>query len=1053
MAKMMKKWMALVIALSLITNMVPLSAAAAENTESDVQTVTVDLTNDNGEKIGEKTTTTTTETKETPKNYTENVKEESSWTSQDTSSSTAEPVKDGNTTTEVSSTVVTDVSGQETSHDNSSTDKITGTQTLSGDSSGSETTTVTDTTTTVTTTTEEQLSFQQEGPTTTISNQVENGEWSDLEQTEEGSWEKTDEVDGTYVADEEASSTNHGTTDIDVDKDPLEDQDATLTMTQKNPTDSEKLFIPIDDLMSNELGDILEDGSVVSVKTDEDGNVIGYVLTKTQDTTPAGSNTGTITTDSTGDMTPAGKEVTTYIQPEGYTAGTQDALDGEGNVIGTITTEPIYDENNNIIGYNITKVTSGSTGNLPEATTQDLPAPADTWTLPEKPTPMNPTEQNGLTTTQTVEEIYENGVLVGYETITLVTDEDGSEQSRESVKIYGTKTTHSSTMQTIPESDEVITTTVTTVYGTKTTQNYTQTSTGHSTNVNTRVLTEDTYELVQTEEGLFMLVEGKVYQVTATGDHGSVSMTSLQPDLSIDPSKHGQISTSTDLRGAENFNVTGSLKDNYDVQYVGYGLESRIKVLESDGSSTLPHQFVLKDANGKLHYVYCVDLNTSAIRGTSYNMVNVKDSGYFKSESVAKKIEAIAITGFWGTDSGTGSLENLKQYMRNNKSLHNLSDAEINAITEGMALTATQAALWEYGHSVQADQLGSNVTGPVYNSSSSIYSTRSPDSEEKKLVNAIFSALININNTNMDTSTELLNPDNFATETTLVIKEKAKNHDGTVKTSKDAKGNDHEVYVTDVRFTVDVKESDLTGNLVVTVSDDTGKTLATRQLATDNSNFVGKMLTKYSVNDDNVEFLIEDLELPEGTKINLNLSGAQNLKEGAYLYTAEVYSTSQTFISVASGTREVDLNVKMQFDVTDPEASYTHTSKTWSETDTDTTFYKKTDQYRKERTGTVTSQNVTVTTEITGTRIRTDTEIKTTESERSWFDSYYYELTTTDGDGGDKTKETDDQEIILDEEVPLASAPKTGDLSLVWLLMAMICLAGAAMLSRKETLR
>ncbi len=1052
MAKMMRKWMALAIALSLIANVVSLPAAADEIGSSDVQTVTVDLTNDAGEKIGEKTTTTTTDTQNTQNEVQTSTEEVSSWATQEVITSTADPVQDGNVTTEVKEEVVVDVTGQETIRDSSSVDKTTGTETLTSETTGSETTIVTDTTTTVTTTEDTQLDRTEEGPTTTVSGQVETGQWSEPAMTEEGQWQQTGIEEGEYVLDGKVTTTDNGTTDIQVDGDPLADKDAALTMTQEKPDDSEKLYISMEDALANDIhyteGE-QADGSVVTFIRNDQGDVIGYSIRKAQDTTPAEGGTGEIVTDSVGDMTADGKEIVTYTQPEGYTEGTKEILDDQGKVIGTITTQAILDEKGNIIGYHITEVTTVPSGALPGTTAQALPAPADTWTLPQKPAPAEPVTNQGLTTTQTVEDLYENGVHVGYEIITLTTDEKGNEVARESIKQYGTKTTYTSIEERVPESNAVTTTTVTTVYGTKTTQNYTQTSQGSASVVSTRHLTDEIYELVNTEEGMFLLLEGKVYAVEAIGSHGNMTMTSLQPDLSIDPAKAGQIDTDTDLRGAAGVDVNKPLLEGYDVQYVGAGLESRIQVRQTNGGNTTAQQFVLKDRNGNLHYVYCVDLNTTAVAGTSYNMVNVKDSGYF-TESVAKKVEAIAVTGYWGTASGTGSLENLKQFMRDNKNLHDLTDEEIDKITEGMALSGTQAALWRYGHSETSSQMGADATGSVYDSSRNPFSTRNPTSEEKKLVNAIYNALIQVDTTNVDNNTtELLNTDNFATETTLVIKEKAANEDGTVKTRTDKDGTAHDVYVTDVYFTVDVKESDLTGNLVITIVDELGNTLATRQLATEDSNFLGKRLTKYSVNDDNVEFLIEDVELAEGVKINLNLKGAQNLEQGAYLYTAAVYTTSQTFVSVASGSQQVNLNVQMQFDVTDPQAAVKHTTKSWNEKKVDTLRYTKTDKFASERNDTITDETVTVTTEVTGTIVRTDVETSTTKTQRDWSSRYQEVVPGTGGDGdpGDPGDGTPDGDVTM------AKVPKTGDLTILWAIIALVSLAGAAMLSRKETAR
>ena len=61
---------------------------------------------------------------------------------------------------------------------------------------------------------------------------------------------------------------------------------------------------------------------------------------------------------------------------------------------------------------------------------------------------------------------------------------------------------------------------------------------------------------------------------------------------------------------------------SYDFQWLGeYGLESAIRVrTESYATGYQAHQFVLQDASGKKHYVYCADLMTSPQEGFRYNM-------------------------------------------------------------------------------------------------------------------------------------------------------------------------------------------------------------------------------------------------------------------------------------------------------------------------------------------------------------------------------------------------------------------------------------------------
>lgn len=1078
MAKRMRKMMAMLMALSLCFSTIVLPAVAdeivPEPPADSGTTVTVEITDSIGTPIGEKVTTTTT----TSDSSSTTTNTQSNWNTQQTQDSSQEPVTNGNTTVTQTNTVITDVTGSE-----NSTDKVedlgNGVQNYSGTTTGSETTTITDTTTTTTTTTNALQSDVTGETQTTIDNKIEEGSWSDLQKTDDGQWQSTGTTGDGYVQDGEKTTTNNGTTSVDVDNDPLKNTDVTLQMDaptgdSTESTDSKQLFIAIEDALANDItytdGQKLEDGSVVKYQYDANNNVIGYTITKI---TPTGStNNNTPTPGTSGEPVKAGGEVKTYVKPEGYTPCVDAPIvDENGKTIGTRTVEEILDENKNVIGYTITEKVITTPGNLPNKSTEELDVPEPVRTLPERPVAPAPVTKDGLTTTVTVEDIVENGETVGYKTTKTVTDENGNEVSTESESIYGTVTSYKSTLTKTPERDEVTTTTVTTVYGTLTTQNYTVTTPGTTVNTSTRDVTNEIYELVETKDGLYFLFEGKMYQVQAITStnpddisHGTMNVTSVSPQLNLTPSGDGSISESTDLRNphynnyvdvtyGEGYSV--DVGDGYDYKYVGYGLESSITARTTNPNGTLVHQFKLQDEDGNFHYVLCADFNTTAYRDADYNMQNVMDATYYSSDN-ARHIQAIVTNGYWGTSSGVGSLDAVKNFL---KEKSDLDDALIDNMTHGEALTATQAAIWYYGHSSNSPVLNNtNAAKKQYDGSyywdngSRVWNYKDLSDSEIARVDALYQALINLDpNTVADGSTELLNTNNFATETQLIVKEKATTETGNVKT--DAAGN--EKYITDLTFSLDVKKSDLTGNLVVTVSDENGNVIRTEQIATDSSNLVGKLLADGTTSTTEQSYTIRNLEVAEGVKINLNLSGTQNIAQGAYLYSAEVYSDSQTFVGLGYGSQEVNLNVQMEFTVTDPEAKVKHTTQKWSEKSVEKESYTKTDNYKKEKLGTQTNQTVTVNTKVFGTNVQQDVTQQETVQHRQWKNSYFYSIMTIwdedgGGGGGDNGGKQGKNILIDDEEVPLAAAPKTGDITTVLAAMSLFSAGGLVVLNRKR---
>ncbi len=1031
MANRMKKLVAWILTLSMCFSAILLPTAAAESgNPSDSNTIITEITDGDGNVIG--TLTTTTTQSEVP--GTSTTITDSSWNSQTTTGEEPSTSQNGNTTVESSSTVVTDVDGSETKTDSIQTNGDV--QTYSGSTTGSETTTITDTTTVVTTTTGDLQSDVTEGPTTVKDGEVQEGEWSELEKTGEGQWEANPngDTDGSYTLIPGTSSTSTETSDIDVDSDPLNSKDAVLDLTPGNQ-DSATFYITIEDALANDISYTegeQADGSVVTFQRDGSGNVIGYTITrKVQNNgTP-----GQIQEGEAGEPVKNGQEIKTYIKPEGYTPGTVTSEDGT-----VTTTEEITDDNGNVIGYRITEVSvqTGPTASSP-STENGNPAPS-VRTLPNRPVAPAPvTDRYGMTTTVVVEDIIENGEVVGYKTTTTVSDSDGNVASTESNSIYGTVTNYSSTVEKDPETDVCTTTRVTTVYGILTTQEYTITTPGTQLTENTRDVTEDIYQLVETEDGLFFLYQGRMYAVQAIAGHGDMEMESLKPNISgLTPGSYdGYVSSTTLLRNPENFNAGNTISSGYELTYEGYGLETAIRVnknYKTDAGEVLAHQFMLVDRNGNKHYVLCADLGTNAVRGADYNMINVDSADYYVRSGAAEKIEAIALSGYWGTTSGVGSLDAVKAFLKANS---NLSQAQIDALKPGEALTATQAAIWYYGNSDESKTMASDaITGKVYNSNGSL---RSATADEANRINALYQALIGVDPDKVtNNTTEFLNKDNFATETQLVIKEKATNTDGSVKT--DSKGN--EKYVTDLSFSLDVEKSDLTGNLKIKVTDQYGNVLHTADLKTDSSNLVGRILADGSASS---TYTIKNLELAEGVKITLNLSGTQELEEGVYLYSAAVYSDSQTFVGVASGERDVNLSVDMKFDVTDPQAQIQHTTNTWTEKSTDQDSYTKTDNYKQEKTGTETSETITVNTKTYGTTVQTDVTTKVTKEHREWNSAYEYQLTVTRDDDGDDLDEIDD------EDVPLADAPKTGDVTLILAVVSLFSAGGLVVLNRKPT--
>ncbi|MBQ4253340.1 MAG: Cys-Gln thioester bond-forming surface protein, partial [Erysipelotrichaceae bacterium] len=104
--------------------------------------------------------------------------------------------------------------------------------------------------------------------------------------------------------------------------------------------------------------------------------------------------------------------------------------------------------------------------------------------------------------------------------------------------------------------------------------------------------------------------------------------------------------------------------------------------------------FAMVDENANEITAYCADKNTSAEQGYYYNISNLEDANYYTEEE-AKMIRSIASHGYWGTQSGFGSLDSLKQMLLEDGGF---TQDEVDAINDGMAMTATQYAIWSFSN-------------------------------------------------------------------------------------------------------------------------------------------------------------------------------------------------------------------------------------------------------------------------------------------------------------------------------------------------------------------
>ncbi|MBQ1236011.1 MAG: Cys-Gln thioester bond-forming surface protein [Oscillospiraceae bacterium] len=411
-------------------------------------------------------------------------------------------------------------------------------------------------------------------------------------------------------------------------------------------------------------------------------------------------------------------------------------------------------------------------------------------------------------------------------------------------------------------------------------------------------------------------------------------------------------------------------------------------------------QYVILDAKtGKVMTTYCADQNNPAQNGYGYNMENIEDADYYTEEQAAM-IRTVALNGYWGTKSGTGSLEAVKQMMRDAKEDGKpvFTEEEINALTDGIAMTATQYAIWSFSNYmddvvfVNAHYMNKTEANKMISGLKDI-----PEGKEASvdLLFKLYNHLVNMDPTTVedpDTTNTVITKDNFIKDMSVTVIEKAEEH---ANNTDDNDKND--AYVTDLSFALVVTPSTENGDdMIVQVIGSNGVIAEARIAGVAKEGETMQYLTP----DENGNFIFSGITMIEGNQnFNITLQGIQNLEKGVYLYSSEVKSgvSSQTMVGIAEGEHAVNVSMDISF-------------------------------------------NLNVEDEIVA-------------SEHVWRTEWDPGNTPPEWNPPVPLNEEPEEEIIEDEPVPLAQAPATGGISTVFAIAAAVSgmgLAGIAFIGKRR---
>lgn len=573
---------------------------------------------------------------------------------------------------------------------------------------------------------------------------------------------------------------------------------------------------------------------------------------------------------------------------------------------GTVTVETVTlekDDEGHVTGYTKTTETTGSVTD--ETVNPEVPDQAtvgkdgDTtysFELPEKPEITTPVQRDEAGKPVSGEEVLPlidtSGNVIGY---TKVTYTEGTPSYSDPVlgAYYATTTK----IETLENGLQKITTTKTRVTDTKVLE-----------------------EALSVSDGKWSL-SGWMGDVKEGANNGDLSYNTPQPgEKQFEKMEKWQDNLGVLLEPAS---PDSSRPSSGELKYVGYGLYSNILLgyypdggaVETLKRANYVHQFKLVDAAGNTYYAYCADWSTGAVMSTKYELVNVLDVSYIKDKTAREHLQAIAENGYWGTEKGVGSLAEIKKLVE---------EKYWNAITDGIALAVTQAALWKYGNQDPNLEFGGkNINGDegggryktdelleFYCRSKNPNDIGKLTPEQREAAVALYNALIG------------KMPDSTDPVTDIITKEDIK--DATIRVNEKTGTG----YKTDLSFKLTVDPSRINGkegkdDVTLYIYNGDNKLLASHKLrkATDASGGSGTFTVSYDPKTGEAIYTVNGLEFTADTQVRMNLSGKQKLNGGAYLFRSDVDGKqSQTFIGLVTGdsTRDLNLNVTLGFRVAEP---------------------------------------------------------------------------------------------------------------------------------------
>ena len=713
-----------------------------------------------------------------------------------------------------------------------------------------------------------------------------------------------------------------------------------------------------------------------------------------------------------------------------------DAVEKNGETT-AVSFESVLDESGKHVGYKAITTVTDKDGNV--VSTSDNIITGDSWSYEAD-------KAGNLTTTVTVSKLEDElGNHIGYTTTTTVTDKEGNVVSSISESVEQAVFSDGTATET-KYGQTTVSTTKTQILSAQEKQDLKIENSSYLEQSYYQDISQEIYQIVETEDGLFLLYKGELLKVEVEVDYTEREESFVStPDTVVsdkDASDH--------IDKSQTGHTFGYDKDTYakkDWELDGYGLYSNLFAYEKNSAGKLnehkPRLYRLEDKNGNEIYAYCIELGAEIYGGLDYGQKvfekgaeNNSDKDFEGDNGTMYNLRSIATNGYWGTESGIGSLQAVKDLM-----IRNGLQEHADILTDGMALVATQVAFWEYGKNTSRDSQGS-LTGNStfsyeYDGESGIFKITGRDGasitdQEKEAIYALRDLLVSLSKNPEEGQAEIISEDNL-TGAGVVLKDYV----------RQTESGDH-VYNTDVQFGLDISTSSLNGDLVVKVIVN-GEVVGKARLAGDDNHSVFDGVWNTIYPDSQGIYTIEGVELTEGVPFTINLDGVQHLDDGIYMLHSSLGKGAdydgQDFISLTKQNVDIDITMDLKFTVED-DPNFVKSTQNWTEEKVDKVNYSREDSGFRSLKGTEESSASSA--KVLGYTTTITTHTKTEKESSEWFSSssqvYIDPPLMTLGIEG---------EIIEEEPVPLAKAPGTGNNSWIFLVVFLFSGCGIVALNVK----